>query len=210
MLSLDNAFAREELAAWYARIERVITDPVTFVGEPKLDGLAISLLYEDGRLVRGATRGDGETGEDVTANVATIAAIPDQLHGRRGARACSRCGARCSCRSPRSRSSTGARAKPATGSSPTRGTRPPGASARRTRAITASRDLAFYAYQLGVQEGGPALRSHHETLDWLRDLGLPVNDHIEQLDVARRRVRVLRAMVEPTGTRSATRSTARS
>src|SRR3954452_24978416 len=64
MLSLDNAFDRDELAAWYARIERVITDPVTFVGEPKLDGLAISLLYEDGRLVRGATRGDGETGED--------------------------------------------------------------------------------------------------------------------------------------------------
>src|SRR3954449_11629521 len=81
MLSLDNAFDLEELAAWYARIERVITDPVSFVGEPKLDGLAISLLYEDGRLVRGATRGDGETGEDVTANVATIAAIPHQLQG---------------------------------------------------------------------------------------------------------------------------------
>src|SRR3954452_16651056 len=79
MLSLDNAFDRSELDAWYARIERVITDPVTFVGEPKLDGLAISLLYEGGRLVRGATRGDGETGEDVTANVATIASIPGQL-----------------------------------------------------------------------------------------------------------------------------------
>ncbi len=82
MLSLDNAFDREELDAWHARIERVITDPVTFVGEPKLDGLAISLLYEDGQLVRGATRGDGEVGEDVTANVATIAAIPGRLRGR--------------------------------------------------------------------------------------------------------------------------------
>src|SRR5215470_13918117 len=81
MLSLDNAFARDELLAWYTRIERVITDPVVFVGEPKLDGLAISLLYEDGRLVRGATRGDGETGEDVTANVATIAPIPHRLDG---------------------------------------------------------------------------------------------------------------------------------
>ena len=76
--------------------------------------------------------------------------------------------------------------------------------------ITASRDLAFDAYQLGVQEGGPALRSHHETLEWLRDLGLPVNEHIEQLGVARRGVRVLRAHARPTGTRSATRSTARS
>ena len=81
MLSLDNAFDRAELFAWHARIERVITDPVGFVGEPKLDGLAVSLLYEDGRLVRAATRGDGETGEDVTANVATIAVIPSVLHG---------------------------------------------------------------------------------------------------------------------------------
>ncbi len=87
MLSLDNAFDREELVAWHARIERVITDPVAFVGEPKLDGLAVSLLYHDGHLVRGATRGDGEVGEDVTANVATIAAIPGRLRGRGDPRA---------------------------------------------------------------------------------------------------------------------------
>src|SRR3954466_6316607 len=72
MLSLDNAFSREDLVAWGDRIGRLVTEPVDFVGEPKLDGLAISLLYEDGRLVRGATRGNGETGEDVTANVLTI------------------------------------------------------------------------------------------------------------------------------------------
>ena len=76
--------------------------------------------------------------------------------------------------------------------------------------VTASRDLTFDAYQLGVQDGGPALRSHHETLGWLRDLGLPVNDHIEELVVPRRRLRVLRAHRGATGTRSATRSTARS
>ena len=104
MLSLDNAFARDELAAWYARIERVITDPVAFVGEPKLDGLALSLLYEDGRLVRAGTRGDGEVGEDVTANVATIAAIPERARTATRCRRGSRCGARCSCRWPRSRS----------------------------------------------------------------------------------------------------------
>src|SRR3954454_16350606 len=80
MLSLDNAFQREELAAWYARIERVITDPFGFVGEPKLDGLAISLLYEDGILVRGATRGDGDTGEDGTPNLRTIPTIPRRVH----------------------------------------------------------------------------------------------------------------------------------
>ena len=79
MLSLDNVFDRDELLAWHARIERVITDPVTFVGEPKLDGLAISLLYDHGTLVQAATRGDGEVGEDVTANVKTISVIPHAL-----------------------------------------------------------------------------------------------------------------------------------
>src|SRR5262249_49278568 len=79
MLSLDNVFDRDELLAWHARIQRVVTDPVAFVGEPKLDGLAISLLYEGGALVRAATRGDGEVGEDVTANVETIGVIPRSL-----------------------------------------------------------------------------------------------------------------------------------
>ena len=104
MLSLDNAFAREELAAWYARIERVITDPVVFVGEPKLDGLAMSLLYEDGRLVARPRRA-------ATARPARTSP-PTSPPSRRSPRRCratrcrrgSRCGARCSCRSHRSRS----------------------------------------------------------------------------------------------------------
>src|SRR6476660_9142663 len=83
MLSLDNAFSREDLVAWGERLARIVDDPITYVGEPKLDGLAISLLYEDGRLVRGATRGNGQTGEDVTANVVTIDGLPKQLKGRR-------------------------------------------------------------------------------------------------------------------------------
>ena len=62
MLSLDNAFSREDLLAWGERIGKLVTESVLYVGEPKLDGLAISLLYESGRLVRGATRGNGETG----------------------------------------------------------------------------------------------------------------------------------------------------
>src|SRR5262245_8995745 len=82
MLSLDNAFSLEDLLAWGKRLERLVPDSIRFVCEPKMDGLAISLLYEDGRLTRGATRGDGVTGEDVTANVATIASIPKRLTGK--------------------------------------------------------------------------------------------------------------------------------
>ena len=81
MLSLDNAFSREELIAWHERIAKLVVEPITFVAEPKLDGLAMSLLYEDGRLVRAATRGDGEVGEDVTANVLTITSVPKRLAG---------------------------------------------------------------------------------------------------------------------------------
>ncbi|HEV7888357.1 MAG TPA: NAD-dependent DNA ligase LigA, partial [Acidimicrobiales bacterium] len=79
MMSLDNAFSYEELLAWGKRQERFISGDVDYACELKIDGLAISLLYEKGRYVRAATRGDGTTGEDVTPNVATIAAIPHEL-----------------------------------------------------------------------------------------------------------------------------------
>src|SRR6185437_7608050 len=80
MLSLDNAFSGDELTAWAARVEREVPD-ASFLCELKVDGLAINLVYERGRLVRGATRGDGRTGEDVTANVRTLRAVPDRLTG---------------------------------------------------------------------------------------------------------------------------------
>ncbi|MFF4881073.1 MULTISPECIES: NAD-dependent DNA ligase LigA [unclassified Micromonospora] len=79
MLSLDNAFADEELSAWAERVERDAGGPVPYLCELKVDGLAINLTYEAGRLVRAATRGDGRTGEDVTANVRSIRDVPSQL-----------------------------------------------------------------------------------------------------------------------------------
>ncbi|MFM9045510.1 MAG: DNA ligase LigA-related protein, partial [Solirubrobacterales bacterium] len=85
MLSLANARTAEEMLAWEKRIrthlEREGADPgpITYVTEPKIDGLAISLTYEDGRLVRGATRGDGRVGEDVTRNIETIAGLPKEI-----------------------------------------------------------------------------------------------------------------------------------
>ncbi|CAN5245295.1 NAD-dependent DNA ligase LigA [soil metagenome] len=79
LMSLDNAFSFEELEAWHVRIVRDGAEAAEFLTELKVDGLAISLTYEDGRLTRGVTRGDGRVGEDVTANVRTIKVIPHQL-----------------------------------------------------------------------------------------------------------------------------------
>jgi len=82
MESLDNAFNDADLAAWQARAERLIeADPGPYLCELKIDGLAVALVYEKGRLVRGATRGDGRTGEDVTPNIRTLADVPHRLRG---------------------------------------------------------------------------------------------------------------------------------
>jgi len=86
MLSLDNAFAEEDVRDFVTRIRRFLRLPddeqIAFSAEPKIDGLSMSLRYEDGVLVTGATRGDGSEGEDVTANVKTLADIPQRLKGR--------------------------------------------------------------------------------------------------------------------------------
>ncbi|HET7199339.1 MAG TPA: NAD-dependent DNA ligase LigA, partial [Burkholderiales bacterium] len=82
MLSLNNAFSDEEVAGFDRRArEGLGKDEIEYAAEPKFDGLAISLLYDRGRFVQGATRGDGHTGEDVTANLKTVRAIPLRLRG---------------------------------------------------------------------------------------------------------------------------------
>src|SRR3984885_1418546 len=88
MLSLDNAFADGDVADFVGRIRRFLRlgddEAIAFCAEPKIDGLSMSLRYENGALVNGATRGDGSVGEDVTANVRTLEDIPDRLKGRGG------------------------------------------------------------------------------------------------------------------------------
>jgi DNA ligase (NAD+) len=81
MMSLDNAFGDDELVAWVQRVEREVGGGVSYLCEPKVDGLAISLVYENGWLARAATRGDGRTGEEVTLNVRAIHQVPNQLAG---------------------------------------------------------------------------------------------------------------------------------
>jgi DNA ligase (NAD+) len=81
MLSLDNAFSREELEAWEQRVERVLGAAAAYSCELKIDGVAVALTYEDGVLMKGATRGDGRVGEDITANVRTVRTVPQRLLG---------------------------------------------------------------------------------------------------------------------------------
>ncbi len=81
MLSLDNAFTDEQLAAWNTRIAREVGEHPGYLCELKVDGLAVSLVYEHGQLIRGATRGDGRTGEDITLNIRAITGVPNQLAG---------------------------------------------------------------------------------------------------------------------------------
>ena len=92
MLSLDNTYSEEEVGAFYRRVEKLLpNEKVPVIVEPKVDGVAISLLYEEGRLKYAATRGDGTTGDDITQNIRTIRSVPKQLKRRcptalRGAR----------------------------------------------------------------------------------------------------------------------------
>jgi DNA ligase (NAD+) len=187
MMSLDNAFSPEELQAWAVRVAKQVPADTAFECELKIDGLAISLLYRRGRFVQAATRGDGTTGEDVTANIATIAAIPRSLDpavgpvpdvlevrgevympigafddlNRRQAEAGERLFV-----NPRNSAAGSLRQK--------------------DPSITASRSLSFWAYQVGEVQppptadgpGGGLAVSQSSTLAWLGRAGFPVNPEV--------------------------------
>ena len=208
MTSLDNAMNEAELTAG-ATASRAgcRATGARFVCELKIDGLAMSLRYEQGTFVQAATRGDGRVGEDVTANVATIGASAEAA-AEAARRRCSRCAARCTCRSPASRRSTSGPRRPASRCSPTPATRLPAACARRTRASPPAASCSFWCYQLGEVVGGPEFTSHHETLEFLGELGFPVNPEMRGRRRLDERVRVLPATGRSTATISATRSTA--
>ena len=158
MGSLEKVTTDEALEKWADDVrKRLGTDePVAYVVEPKIDGSAISLVYEGGVFVRGATRGDGTRGEDVTANLRTVEAVPlrDALGGRGARRALLE--VRGEVYFPLSglpRASTRPRSPPGRRRRRTRGTPRQARSASSTRAITAERPLSLWVYGSGAREG---------------------------------------------------------
>ncbi|MGH8284040.1 MAG: NAD-dependent DNA ligase LigA [Gammaproteobacteria bacterium] len=176
MLSLDNAFDDEELEAFDTRVHQRLetTDEMEYTAEPKLDGLALSLHYENGVLTRGATRGDGSTGEDVTSNVRTIASIPLRLRGKsypavlevrgevympkKGFQALNR-------RQAERGEKTFANPRNAAA----------GSLRQLDSRITAQRPLEFFAYAWGKVTSGTLPKRHSTVLAQFRDWGLRTN-----------------------------------
>ena len=178
MQSLDNAFESDELAAWAARVEHRLGFAPTYVCELKIDGLAISLVYDRGELATGATRGDGRVGENVTANVATILeipkSVPPELPERFEVRGEVYMGA-AAFRDLNDRQA-------ATGEPPYVNPRNAAAGALRQKdaAVTATRQLSFWSYQVGLGADALGVSTHHELLKVLEGSGFPVNPEIRR------------------------------
>lgn len=177
MMSLDNSFDHAELRGWAERMARSLEVEgddlaVGYLCELKIDGLALSLRYEDGRLVQGATRGNGRVGEDVTANVSTIAVIPTELVGAPPVLE-----VRGEVYLPVAEFEALNEAQEAAGKPRYANPRNTAAGSLRQKdpTVTASRNLAFWAYQLGEIVDGPELATQGAALAWLGSLGFPIN-----------------------------------
>ncbi len=182
MLSLDNAYDEEELRAFDERVRRGLetSGPVAYVAELKIDGLSIALTYEDGRLVRGATRGDGVRGEDVSANVRTIRALPLRLRGD----ATGRFEVRGEVFLPRSRFDQINEERREAGEPLFANPRNAAAGAMRNLdpALVARRGLSAWTYQIVTPGRGEGAATHAEMLERLRNWGLPVEPHWERCE----------------------------
>ncbi len=179
MLSLGNAFSDEEVNEFVRRIsERLELKQPVFSAEPKLDGLAISLRYEDGEFVQGATRGDGATGEDVSANLRTVKAIPLRLRGQGWPKVLEVRGevymprAAFEAYNAQMRVQGGkVLANPRNGAA--------GSLRQLDARITAQRPLSFFAYGVGEVRDGALPQAHSAILAQLRDWGFPVSQLVE-------------------------------
>ena len=181
MLSLASARSEEELRAWADRVAALAEKRgldgvgIEYVAEPKIDGLAISLLYEDGILVRGATRGDGEVGEDVTHNLRTVKETPLRIEG-----APRLLEVRGEVYLPRSAFARLNEERAAAGEPTFANPRNSAAGSIRQLdpAVAAARPLSIWCYGVGAVEG-LELATHREWLEWLRDHGLKVSPDVE-------------------------------
>jgi DNA ligase (NAD+) len=181
MLSLDNAFSEEELRAWGARVDRGLAGATpTFLCELKIDGVACALTYEDGVLTQAATRGDGRTGEDITANVRTLKAIPRRLKVDDPP----------SVIEVRGEVYLPVKAFEQVNVELTKAGKHPFANPRNAAAgslrqkdpnVTKSRPLQMWVHSFGAAEG-ISFESHLDFLDWARSAGLPVPDTTERAD----------------------------
>ena len=181
LMSLDNVDSMESLKAWRDRLVRALDrEPEAYVCEMKIDGLAVSLTYNSGVLVQGATRGDGTIGEDITANVRSISAIPHQL----GEGAPDVLEVRGEIYMPVSAFEELNRRQMEAGERPYVNPRNTAAGSVRQKDPnkTAERNLSIWIYQMGHNVGAPSFATHSESLRWLSDLGLPINPDSKRVE----------------------------
>lgn len=183
MLSLDNAFSDEEVLAFDKRIHDRLKSavPTAFVCEPKMDGLAVNLLYEKGKLTLASTRGDGVQGEDITQNIKTVRAIPLHLRGEHLPESIE---IRGEVYMPlKSFNQLNEKALKEGGKTFANPRNAAAGSLRQLDSkITASRNLSFFTYGIGACSEKTFAKTHAETLARLKNFGMPVNHHIELVD----------------------------
>ncbi|MEX0800328.1 MAG: NAD-dependent DNA ligase LigA [Dehalococcoidia bacterium] len=178
LLSLGNAFDGDELRAWHRRATNLAeVERFDMVVEPKIDGLAVALVYEGGRFVQGATRGDGSRGENITENLRTIASIPKRVAN---GKAPPRFEVRGEVYMPKSGFARLNEQLLDRGEKLFMNPRNAAAGALRQKdpRVTASRPLDIWVYQLGWTEDGVDMESHWDSLQWLGELGFRVNPNI--------------------------------
>ena len=176
MLSLGNAFNLEELQSWHRRVKGLLDDAdFDLVCELKIDGLAVNLTYEDGLLTQGATRGDGQVGEDVTQNLRTVRSIPIALQGQPPARLEVRGEIYMPLEAFRRLNEERAeRGEPLYANPRNTGA---GSVRQLDPQVTASRNMQIWVYSLGGATGDPAPAGQWEALEWMKSLGFRINPH---------------------------------
>jgi len=181
LLSLANAFSAEELRDWHRRVLRLAeAEQLTMVCEPKIDGLAIALVYERGSFVQGATRGNGAQGENVTPNLRTIRRLPKTIRGEVPDRMEVRGEVYMTKRGFERLNEERAHAAQPLFANPRNSAA--GSLRQLDTRITASRPLDLWVYAVGWIEGGTTPPTHYETMRWLESLGFPVNPETRRFD----------------------------